>query len=269
MARPDRSRRRRWRDTRRCGCSSSARIAAQPAFRGRPTQNAIAVAESAGAWTAFRWRSNSRRRAYARCRSSKIATRLADRFRLLTGGDRTALPRQQTLRALIDWSYDLLNRRERVLFRRLAVFAGGWTLEAAEAVVRGRRRSTGTMCLRCWRNLVEKSLVILESESGRYRMLDTVRQYAQERLDESGEADERARGISRFISRFAEKARPELFGPEQARMARATRSRAREPAGGARVVLTVAKRRGARAGDWCTRSSPTWGPGACPDSDIG
>ena len=64
----------------------------------------------------------------------QIAARLDDRFRLLTGGSRTALPRQQTLRALIDWSYDLLSEAERALLRRLSVFAGGWTLEAAEAV---------------------------------------------------------------------------------------------------------------------------------------
>src|SRR5207248_5505277 len=66
-----------------------------------------------------------------------IAERLSDRFRLLTGGDRTALPRQQTLRALIDWSYDLLADAERLLLRRLAVFAGGWTLEAADPVGAG------------------------------------------------------------------------------------------------------------------------------------
>ena len=64
----------------------------------------------------------------------KIAERLDDRFRLLTGGSRTALPRQQTLRAMIDWSYDLLSEKEKTLLRRLSVFAGGWTLEAAEAV---------------------------------------------------------------------------------------------------------------------------------------
>ena len=81
--------------------------------------------------------------AAARVRSlpvEQIAARLDDRFRLLTGGSRTALPRQQTLRALIDWSYDLLSDPEKTLLRRLAVFAGGWTLEAAEAVCAGRGR---------------------------------------------------------------------------------------------------------------------------------
>ncbi len=78
-----------------------------------------------------------------------IAERLTNRFRLLTGGDRTALPRQQTLRASIDWSHDLLTDDERILFRRLAVFAGGWTLEAAEAVVHGWRRLPKATCWTC------------------------------------------------------------------------------------------------------------------------
>ena len=116
----------------------------------------------------------------------QIAARLSDRFRLLTGGDRTALPRQQTLRALIDWSYDLLAEPERILFRRLAVFAGGFTLDAAEAV--GADASLRDV-LSSLTNLVEKSLVVVDAEGERYRLLETVRQYAQERLAESGEAD--------------------------------------------------------------------------------
>ena len=76
----------------------------------------------------------------------QIAARLDDRFRLLTGGSRTALPRQQTLRALIDWSYELLTEAERALLRRLAVFAGGWTLAAAAAAGRRGRSRSG----RCW-----------------------------------------------------------------------------------------------------------------------
>lgn len=143
-----------------------------------------------------------------------IAARLNDRFRLLTGGDQTALPRQQTLRALIDWSYDLLTDHERAVFRRLAVFSGGWTLEAAEAVGAGGGLAE-TDVLDLLTRLVEKSLVKLEAEGGRYRLLQTVQQYAQERLDESGEGEPaRARHLAFYLA-FAEKARPELVGPEQ------------------------------------------------------
>jgi len=142
-----------------------------------------------------------------------IAERLSDRFRLLSGGDRTALPRQQTLRALIDWSYDLLSEAERAVFRRLAVFAGGWTLEAAEAVAAGGdvlERDVVDLLTR----LVEKSLVVLDAKGGRYRLLDTVRQYALERLAESGEsAAARTRHLTFYLA-LAEKARPELVGPE-------------------------------------------------------
>ncbi len=143
-----------------------------------------------------------------------IAARLNDRFRLLTGGSRTALPRQQTLRALIDWSYDLLTESERTLFRRLAVFAGGWTVEAAEAVcASGDVRESDVLDLLA--NLVEKSLVVLESEGGRYRLLETVRQYAQELLNESGEdAQARTRHLAFYLA-LAEKAQPELVGPQQ------------------------------------------------------
>ena len=143
-----------------------------------------------------------------------IAARLDDRFRLLKGGDKTALPRQQTLRALIDWSFDLLAEPERVLLRRLAVFSGGFTVDAAEAVcsVGDERRSSVVEALS---NLVEKSLVVLEFEGGRYRMLETVRQYAQERLAESGEADATRTRHLKFFAALAEQARPELIGPVQ------------------------------------------------------
>src|SRR5205823_12041285 len=103
--------------------------------------------------------------------------RLDDMFRLLTGGSRTALPRQQTLRALIDWSYDLLAEPERALLRRLSVFAGGWTLEAAEAVCLGEGVEEWEV-LDLLTSLVEKSLVLYEEREGkgRYRLLETVRQ---------------------------------------------------------------------------------------------
>jgi predicted ATPase/class 3 adenylate cyclase/DNA-binding XRE family transcriptional regulator len=124
-------------------------------------------------------------------RVEQIATRLDDRFRLLTGGSRTAVPRQQTLRALIDWSYDLLADSERVLLRRLSVFAGGWTLEAAEAVCAGDGLDDDDV-LDLLTQLVNKSLAVAEREQGqetRYRLLETIRQYALERLAASGEAD--------------------------------------------------------------------------------
>ena len=143
-----------------------------------------------------------------------IAARLGDRFRLLTGGDRSALPRQQTLRALIGWSYDLLTQGERAMFRQLAVFAGGFTLDAAEAVG-GDGDVARTDVLDLLTNLVEKSLVSLGLEDERYRLLETVRQYAQERLDESGEADRARAWHLAFYVALAERARPELVGPEQ------------------------------------------------------
>jgi predicted ATPase/class 3 adenylate cyclase len=120
----------------------------------------------------------------------QLAARLGDRFRLLTGGSRSALPRQQTLRALVDWSYDLLTAPEQVLFRRLAVFAGGCTLEATEAVCAGDGIEPGEV-LEHLARLVDKSLVVAETEAAdevRYRLLGTIRQYAAEKLAESGEA---------------------------------------------------------------------------------
>ena len=145
----------------------------------------------------------------------EIAARLSDRFGLLTRGDRTALPRQQTLRASIDWSYDLLTDYERALLRRLSVFAGGWTLEAAEAVgADGDVANTDVLDLLT--NLVEKSLVTLEAEGERYRLLETIREYAQERLDEAGERDQTCAHHLAFYVALSEKAMPELLGPTQA-----------------------------------------------------
>ena len=142
-----------------------------------------------------------------------IATRIEDRFRLLTRGDQTALPRQQTLRALIDWSHGMLTAEERAVLRRLAVFAG-WTIEAAEAVT-----SFGAIerarVLEHMLQLAEKSLVAVEPGGERYRLLDTVRQYAQEHLEESREgAEARTRHLQFYVA-LAEKARPELVGPKQ------------------------------------------------------
>ena len=143
-----------------------------------------------------------------------IAARLDDRFKLLVAGDRTVLPRQRTLRALIDWSYDLLTAAERTLFARLSVFAGGWTLEEAEAIGAGDGIDSGDV-LDLQTSLVEKSLVLLDLDSGRHRMLDTVRQYAHERLVESGGlASVRERHLAFFLA-FVEQAKPQLVGPEQ------------------------------------------------------
>jgi predicted ATPase len=157
----------------------------------------------------------------------QIAARLAecDRFHLLTGGSRTALPRQQTLRALIDWSYSLLSEPERVLFRRLAVFAGGWTLEAAEAVCQGGAGApepdrpadnlAAADILDLLTRLVDKSLVFMDEQAGavRYHRLETIRQYAREKLFESGEAAARRGRHLDYFNQLATQAEPELRGP--------------------------------------------------------
>lgn len=145
----------------------------------------------------------------------EIATRLDDRFRLLVG-NRSAIPRQQTLRALIDWSHDLLSEKERTLLRRLAVFAGGWTLPAAESVC-----SIGDIdtleVLDLLTQLVDKSLVIAEVQDGseRYWFLDTIRHYGRERLLESGESDELARRHAAYFATLAYEAYGELWGARQ------------------------------------------------------
>jgi predicted ATPase/DNA-binding CsgD family transcriptional regulator len=121
----------------------------------------------------------------------QIRDGLADRFGLLTGGARTAVGRQQTLRASVDWSYDLLSEPERVLLARLAVFLGGFDLEAAQAVGAANGEVDRHLVLDELSQLVDKSLVVADdSHAGmRYRMLETVRQYALEKLSQSGEAD--------------------------------------------------------------------------------
>jgi predicted ATPase/class 3 adenylate cyclase len=144
----------------------------------------------------------------------QIASRLGDRFRLLSRGDRTASPRQQTLRALIDWSHDLLDPPERALFRRLAVFSGGWTLDAAEAVVIGGEIDANDV-LELMSNLVEKSLVVLETGGNRYGMLDTVRDYARECLAAAGEAVAVASAHARFFLMISEQAHQRLFAEQQ------------------------------------------------------
>jgi predicted ATPase/DNA-binding SARP family transcriptional activator len=159
--------------------------------------------------------------AAARARSltvAQIAARLPDYLNLLTSNNQAALPRQQTLRGALDWSYDLLSEPERALLRRLSVFAGGWTLEAAKQI-----GADDSACLSQGQSLdlltglVEKSLVIFEekAEGCRYHLLEMVRQYASERLQNSGETEQiRARHRDWFLA-LAEEARPQLKGPEQ------------------------------------------------------
>jgi predicted ATPase len=132
---------------------------------------------------------------------AEILDGLRDRFRLLTGGARTALRRQQTLRASVDWSHALLTEPECGLFRRLAVFLGGFDLEGAQAVAGGDVERYQVLDLLTL--LVDKSLVVADEgrRVTRYRMLETVRQYAQEKLGESGEADA-IRATSRFLCRY-------------------------------------------------------------------
>ena len=147
---------------------------------------------------------------------TQIATRLDDAFHLLTGGCRTALPRQQTLRALLDWSHDLLASRERVLLRRLSVFAGGWSAEAAEVVCAGDGIESEDV-LDLLLHLVDKSLVKTEERDGetRYRLLETIRQYAIEKLREADEeGDVRQRHVQHSLS-LAEEAKIELRGADQ------------------------------------------------------
>ncbi|MDQ2908504.1 MAG: hypothetical protein M3R44_04040, partial [Candidatus Eremiobacteraeota bacterium] len=123
-----------------------------------------------------------------------LLERLDERFKLLTGGSRTALPRQQTMRALIDWSYDLLSETERHLFRRVAVFVGGWTLEGATRVCSDEQLAEWDV-VETLGSLVEKSLVVVElsAQDQRYRMLESTRQYAREKLDAAAEATRFAR----------------------------------------------------------------------------
>jgi len=146
----------------------------------------------------------------------EIAARLDDRFTLLTHGNRTALPRHQTLRALIDWSHDLLPEPERVLWRRLSVFIGGWTLNAAGSVCGGDDMNPGQI-MELLSRLVDKSLVIVEERDGttRYRMLETIRQYGQEKLQAAGENRKiRTRHLA-YCLELAEQAEPELLTAKQ------------------------------------------------------
>jgi predicted ATPase/DNA-binding SARP family transcriptional activator len=151
----------------------------------------------------------------------QIAVRLTDRFRLLTGGSRTALPHQQTLRASIDWSFDMLSGVERLLFGRLSVFSGGWTLEAAENICAQDGIETDEV-LDILASLVKKSLVVFLSESPRreiqeprYRMLETIRQYAHEKLLDDGGDEVLRRWHLEYFRVIAEQAETESRGLQQ------------------------------------------------------
>lgn len=162
--------------------------------------------------------------AAARMRTLTVAdinVRLRDRFKLLTGGGRVLLERQQTLRALVDWSYDLLHDHERLLFDRLSVFAGGFELPAAEEIC-GSEPLTREDVLDLLTSLVDKSLVMAEQsgDSSRYRTLETIRDYARERLVQRGELLPTAtRHCDHFLT-MAKAARQGIRGPEQAEWTR-------------------------------------------------
>ncbi len=146
----------------------------------------------------------------------QISAHLDDRFRLLTGGSRTALPRHQTLWDLLDWSYELLPEPERVLLRRLVAFSGGWTLEAAEAVCTGEGLESGHV-LNLLTHLVDTSLITYDPSETvtRYHMYESIREYGWERLHEAGETQLTGQRHRDYFLRFIERCEPELRGPRQ------------------------------------------------------
>ncbi|GLF99558.1 AfsR/SARP family transcriptional regulator [Streptomyces yaizuensis] len=151
----------------------------------------------------------------------QLAGRLDDRFRLLTGGSRTALPRHRTLRAAVDWSWELLTDAERAVLRRLSVFSGGASLEAAERVCAGDISDTGVAVepehmLELLTALAEKSLLLAEGGAApRYRMTGTIREYAGQRLAEAGEADLVRQAHLAWFTELNESAEPHLRRAEQ------------------------------------------------------
>lgn len=147
---------------------------------------------------------------------AQLVPRLDDALRLLTGGSRTVAPRQQTLRATLDWSYDLLNPQERLLLARLAIFVGGCDLEAAEAVCCGDGIAAEDVLL-LLAQLAEKSLILVDANHGtaRYRLLEVVRQYARERLEASGQVGQLAERHGDYFLTIAEDAGRALMGAEQ------------------------------------------------------
>jgi predicted ATPase/DNA-binding CsgD family transcriptional regulator len=186
--------------------------AVQPGFRLTP-ENAVAVARTcsllAGIPLAIEL-------AAARVRVlsvGQIAGRLDDCFKLLVGSSRSAPTRQQTLRATLDWSYGLLSHPEQGAFRRLALLAGGFGVEAAEAVCPGEGEVLDLLA-----RLVDRSLVLVEEQAGeaRYRLLEPVRQYGMRLLEEGGDLDTARERVAAYCIALAERAEPELRGPGQA-----------------------------------------------------
>ena len=148
---------------------------------------------------------------------AQISQRLVGSLELLTRGGRTAVPRQRTLKGTLDWSHNLLSEPERSVFRRLSPFAGGWTLEASEAVTSSGGVAEGEV-LDLLYGLAEKSLVAAEAtgegDSVRHRLLEPIRQYARQKLEESGEAEEVRRRHAAYFLTLAEEAEPRLRGPQ-------------------------------------------------------
>ena len=147
---------------------------------------------------------------------AQIVARLDDRFQLLSGGIRTALSRQQTLRATLDWSYNLLNEREQVLFSRLSVFSGGFDLQAVEDICAAPPLEQGEI-LHLLMLLVDRSLVVASSEqgTGRYTLLETMREYGRERLKEHGEAAATAGAHASYYAALARQAADRIRGADQ------------------------------------------------------
>jgi predicted ATPase/DNA-binding SARP family transcriptional activator len=144
----------------------------------------------------------------------QVAARLGDRFQLLTGGGRTAVPRHQTLRAVVDWSWDLLDDAERAVWRRFSVFTGGATLEAAEQVCSGSGIRADQV-LDLLTALADKSLLITQDDPPRYRMLEIIKAYGRERLAEAGEQDEVRRAHAQYFRQLADRSQEHLRGGRQ------------------------------------------------------
>jgi non-specific serine/threonine protein kinase len=176
--------------------------------------------------------------------ANQIAEKLDESFNLLTGGSRTALPRQQTIRASIEWSWGLLTELEQTLMRQLSIFAGGWTLASAQAIGDGDVLSmTGS--------LVKKSLIVRNQRSGsetRYHFHEVIRQYAREKLIEAGE-EENIRSLHlKYFLEFSELAEPALRGPHQTEWF----SRIHDERSNIRVALGQASRSNLEAGLYLT-----------------
>jgi predicted ATPase/DNA-binding CsgD family transcriptional regulator len=186
-----------------------------PSFSLNP-QNAHAVAEICGRLEGIPLAIELAAARVGTLSLEQISERLGNSLDFLTRGGRTAEPRQRTLKGALDWSHELLSESEKILFRRLSVFAGGWTLKTVETVASGDGVEEAEV-LDLLSGLVEKSLVLAEEHEGasvRYRMLEPVKQYAREKLEEAGESGTVRRRHADFFLALAERARPELRGPE-------------------------------------------------------